>query len=110
MIVEQRRYTLKPGQVSEYFAVYEAEGYDVQARHLGKPVGYYHSETGILNQIIHMWQYEDAADRQQRRAALYSDPSWQGLVKRLFPLIETMESQILNPAPFFTLAAVPKPG
>lgn len=109
MIVEQRTYTLKPGRVPQYLALYEAEGHAVQVGHLGPPVGYYHSESGVLNQLIHMWRYEDADDRSRRRSALYSDPVWQELVAKLFPLIETMESRILNPAPFFTLPP-PEPG
>lgn len=103
MIVEKRTYTLKVGQVLLYLSMYEARGYSVQTRHLGLPVGYYYSETGLLNQIIHMWRYQDAEDRQRRRMALYADPEWQDVVKDFFSLIEKMETQLLNPAPFFTL-------
>lgn len=101
MIIEKRTYTLRVGRVPEYLRLYEAEGYAIQTRHLGFPVGYYYSETGMLNQIIHIWQYEDATDRQRRRAELYSDPDWQDVVKKFFDLIETMETQLLSPAPFF---------
>ena len=103
MIVEQRTYTLKPGLVPQYLALYESEGYAIQVAHLGPPVGYYHSESGVLNQLVHMWRYETADDRSRRRASLYADPLWQEFVAKLFPLIEKMESRILNPAPFFDL-------
>lgn len=101
MIVEQRTYTLKAGAMPQYLALYEREGFDVQSKHLGEPVGYYFSETGVLNQITHLWQYEDASDRQRRRIALYANPSWQSVVERLLSLIEKMETQLLVPAPFF---------
>lgn len=104
MIVEMRTYTLKIGQVPTYLSEYEKRAYAAQVRHLGAPVGYYFTETGKLNQIIHMWRYEDGRDRQDRRAALYADPEWQEVVQGFFALIETMETQILNPAPFFKLA------
>lgn len=100
MIVEMRTYTLKIGKVNEYLALYRAEGLEAQSRHLGQPYGYYSTETGELNQLIHMWAYEDMSDRTTRRAALYDDPQWRAVVPRLFELIERMESTILNPAFF----------
>lgn len=100
MIVEQRIYTLKPGKVAEYLALYRAEGLDVQVGHLGRLVGYYSVEVGALNQLIHMWAYEDANDRATRRAALYADPEWQRVVQKLLVMIDRMENVILNPTTF----------
>ena len=45
-------------------------------RHLGAPLGYYTTEVGDVNEVVHIWQYADAADRERRRAALESDPQW----------------------------------
>lgn len=100
MIIEKRTYTLKIGKVNDYLALYRAEGLEPQTRHLGQPFGYYFSETGELNQIVHMWAYADANDRTARRAALYADTEWRQVVPKLFELIERMESVILNPAFF----------
>ena len=104
MIVEERVYTLRPGAVPEYLAFYEAEGMAVQVGHLGRPIGYYSTEAGTLNQIVHLWAYQDANDRQRRRAALYADPAWQAIVAKLFTLIDKMENRLLNPAPFWRTA------
>lgn len=101
MLVEQRIYTISPGKVPEYLALYEAEGLEVQSRHLGPPLGYYSSDIGELNQIIHMWGYKDLVDRQNRRAALFADPAWLAVVTKLYALIDQMENKILSPAPFF---------
>lgn len=100
MIVEQRIYTLKIGRVNDYLALYRAEGLEAQIRHLGQPFGYFFSETGELNQIMHMWAYADANDRAARRAALYADSQWREVVPKLFEMIKRMESVILNPAFF----------
>jgi hypothetical protein len=100
MIVEKRTYTLKIGKVNDYLALYRAEGLEPQTRHLGQPFGYYAAETGTLNQIIHMWAYVDANDRAVRRAALYADPQWRGVVPRLLDMIERMETVLLNPVFF----------
>ena len=100
MIVEMRTYTLKVGQVGNYLKLYEAEGLDTQTRILGRLLGYYASETGDVNQVIHLWAYEDLADRQRRRAALFADPVWLAYIPKIVELIVTQESKILNPARF----------
>ena len=63
-------------------------------------VGYYSSETGDVNQVIHLWAYDDLADRQRRRAALFADPVWLAYIPKIVDLIATQESKILNPARF----------
>ena len=100
MIVEMRTYTLKPGQVGNYLKLYEAEGLETQTRILGRLLGYYASETGDVNQVIHLWAYDDLADRQRRRAALFADPVWLAYIPKIVELIVTQESKILNPARF----------
>lgn len=106
MLVEQRVYTIKPGRVTEYLALYEREGFAVQCKHLGNPVGYYSSEVGELNQLIHMWAYADLGDRYERRRALFADPDWQRVVVKLYALIDRMENRLLLPAPFFQIRNV----
>ena len=101
MIVEQRTYTLLPGKVAEYLRAYAAEGMSVQLAHLGNMVGYYSTETGPLNTVVHLWAYENAGDRETRRARMVADPAWQAYVKKIQPLCIKQESCILIPAPFF---------
>jgi hypothetical protein len=80
----------------------EREGYPVQTQHLGEPIGWYVSmDIGQLNQIVHMWAYEDLADRARRRAAMQADPAWNAYLEKAAPLIMHMENKILHPAPFF---------
>jgi len=102
MIVEMRSYTLQPATAPDYLALYEAEGMAIQKPILGRMVGYYSTEIGPLNQIVHMWAYEDLNERAVKRAKLAADPGWQAYVKKMRPLLVTQESKILNPAPFFT--------
>lgn len=102
MLVEQRTYTTHPGKVRDYLALYEAEGLPIQRRILGRMVGYYRSEVGPLNQVVHLWAYVDLNEREQRRAALLADPAFQAYVQKMMPLLVSQESRILVPAPFFT--------
>ena len=77
MIVEERIYTLAIGTTQEFLAVYQAEGLAIQKPILGRLFGYFTTEFGPLNQIIHMWAYEDLSDRARRRAELVAHPGWQ---------------------------------
>ena len=63
MIVEERIYTAIHGKVTRIRTMYEAEGLAIQRPILGHLVGYFTSEIGTLNQIVHLWAYEDLADR-----------------------------------------------
>ncbi len=100
MIVEERIYTLHPGKAPEFLKLYEEEGLAIQTPILGNLVGYFSTDIGPLNQVIHMWGFKDHAERDSRRAAMMGDPAWQAFVKKIRPLIVTQENKILIPAPF----------
>jgi hypothetical protein len=72
----------------------------VQTRILGNLIGYFHTEIGELNQIVHLWGYESLAERERRRALLAADPDWLAYLKQSPDIILKMESRILVPAPF----------
>lgn len=100
MIVEQRTYTLKPGAVAEWLKRYQEEGLAIQQPILGTLVGYFFTETGPLNQIVHMWAFEDFADRDRRRATLKADSRWTRYLATVSQHLVAQESRILIPAPF----------
>jgi hypothetical protein len=100
MIVEERTYTVKPGTVSQYYDDYNPRGLQIQKRILGNLIGYFHTEIGPLNKIVHLWGYESLADREKRRAALAADPEWLAYLRQSPDIIVDMESRILIPAPF----------
>ncbi len=102
MIIEQRTYTTHPGKWRQYLALYESEGLAIQHRILGRMVGYYHTEFGPLNQIVHQWAYDSLAEREERRGILAADSQWQAYVAKMLPLLVTQESKILVPAAFFS--------
>lgn len=103
MIIEERIYRCKPAKVPEFFRIYEQEVMRIQLPILGRMVGYFTTECGPLNQIVHMWAFDDFADREIRRSRLAANEDWQRVSTKLHPLIETMENKILIPAPFSAL-------
>jgi hypothetical protein len=101
MYVEERMYRLKIGAVPEYMKHYQELGMAVQLKHLPHMVGYYFTEIGGLNTVVHMWAYESLDQRDKCRAAMQADPAWQAYLVKTRPLTETQENRILKAAPFF---------
>ena len=101
MYVEERMYTLQVGKAPEYFRSYEEFGLKVQLKHLPHMAGYYVTEVGPQNMVIHLWAYDDLNQRDRCRAALQADPDWQAYVPRIRPLIVSQDTRIMKCAPFF---------
>lgn len=76
MIVDHRTYRVKPGCINAQLAIYEKYALETQIRYLGKPIAFLTSESGELNTMIHLWAFDSAADREQKRAAMAADPAW----------------------------------
>ncbi len=100
MIVEERTYTLKPGTVHMYYQDYNPRGLAIQTRILGNLIGYFHTEIGELNRVVHLWGYDSLAEREKRRIALFEDKDWLDYLKDSPDIVVAMESRILVPAPF----------
>jgi hypothetical protein len=81
MIFDHRTYVCRPGTIKAHVALYEKLGYGPQSRVLGKPVLWATTEVGDVNSYVHIWSYEDLADRTAKRAVLWNDPEWLAYVK-----------------------------
>jgi hypothetical protein len=102
VIVEQRIYTFHPGRLASFFELYEAEGRTLHTKYLPPPLGYFVSDSGLLNQVVSLWPYASHDERTRRRAALFEDPLWLAYVDKVRPLMSTQESRIFKPAPLIT--------
>lgn len=100
MIVEMRTYVLHPGQQVRFLALMEQEGIALERPILGRMLGFYTSDIGALNQVVHMWGYDSHAERDRRRAELAASAPWQAFVPKVLPLIRDMANTILTPAAF----------
>ncbi|MBB5574924.1 MULTISPECIES: NIPSNAP family protein [Rhizobium] len=103
MFYEIRTYRLKNGAIPQYLKVVEDEGIAIQKAHLGNLVGYFYSEIGTINEIVHIWAYASLDDREERRQSLASDPQWQAFLPKIRDLIELAENKIMKPANFSPL-------
>jgi hypothetical protein len=76
VLLDVRTYTCLPGRLHAQLELYKKYGYPVQLRYMGEPLCYAVAESGELNTITHIWVYESAADREQKRARMAQDPDW----------------------------------
>ena len=93
MIIEMRSYRMKPGSIPEVENRF-AEG--LRERTKVSPLGaFFHTEVGPLNRIIHVWPYEDFAQRAQVRSQKI-----EGWPPNIREFVEEQQSEIFIPAPF----------
>lgn len=95
MLFEMRTYLLKPGSMPEVEALFESALPDRTP--FSPMAGFWRTEVGTLNQIIHVWPYESLAERDRIRAEAVRSGRWP---PKIADHVVEMESKILHPAPF----------
>ena len=105
MLFDVRTYTCAPGTIAKHLALYEEKGLAPQTRHLGEPVFYGTCETGDPNQYVHIWVYENAGDREAKRAAMQADPDWMKYLEESAKLgaLVKQENKLMRPVDFYPL-------
>lgn len=76
MLHEIRSYTLHPGKVPEYLKLAEEVSLPIRRNDAGILVGWWSSEIGELNKLVHIWEWNDLEERQRQRVVLRSRPGW----------------------------------
>jgi hypothetical protein len=107
MIIEERTYDLAAGHLPAYIALVQEEGIAIQRPILGRLIGYFHTELGPLNQIVHLWAYESFHDRAERRARLAADPRWKEYAAKVRGFSLRQQNRILLPMSFSPLPELP---
>ena len=97
MIYEVRTYTLRPGTLAEFEERY-AKRLPLREKH-SKLGAFWHTEVGPLNQVIHVYPYDDLQQRTAVRSAMAQDTALQQLPGGR-DLIAAQEAEIVIPAPF----------
>lgn len=99
-LYELRTYTVIVGKMSEVVAIYGSEGWAALEKHPKKLVGYFTGDVGALNQLIHIWKFDDDADRRAFWAGIYADPAFMAFAAKLRPMILSQENKLMMAAPW----------
>ncbi|OLC17890.1 MAG: NIPSNAP family protein [Candidatus Rokubacteria bacterium 13_1_40CM_69_27] len=98
MIYELRTYTLVPGKQGEYLKLSGEVGRKTRGDKYGKLEGYWSTEFGTLNQVVHLWSYADLNERERLRAELAQNADWtKSYMPQIRPLQLAQENKILSP-------------
>ena len=102
MLLDVRTYKCKPGTINAHLKLYEEFGKLPQFRCLGEPVLYMKTETGDPNEYVHIWVYENAGDREAKRAALWKDEEWLAYTRESAKLgaLESQTNKLMTPVAF----------
>ena len=100
-IYELRTYTVAVGKMSEVVSLYRTEGWAAVEKHPKKLVGYFQSDVGTINQLVHIWKFDDDADRRAHWKSLFASSDFiDGFASKFRPLVMTQEVKLLLPAPW----------
>ena len=102
MIYEMRVYTLSPGKVPEFEAMIESEALPHLTRY-ATLVGWWSTEVGPLNEVVHLWAYDDLAARDAARRAQGEDAALQAFRPKAQALVQSQRNQLLKPSSFSPL-------
>jgi NIPSNAP len=105
LIVELRTYTVRPLRTSDFLQLYERAALPLQKKYLGHLIGFFVSELGPLNQVVHLWGFDSLAERESRRKQMEADPGWtlyRDALRELDVIVE-QETKILKSVSFSPL-------
>tara|TARA_B100001059_G_C17774745_1_gene550551 strand:- start:1048 stop:1362 length:315 start_codon:yes stop_codon:yes gene_type:complete len=100
MIVEMRTYNIKTARLNDFIKIYDEEIREVHTKILGNQIGFFYSEFGKLNQVIHLYGYDSYEDRSIRRKELSENLAFKNYVKKVADLIVSQDNQVLLPTDF----------
>jgi len=98
-IYELRTYDVVVGKMSELVKLY-TEAWSGAGTKADKLVGYFIGDIGALNQFVHLWKFDDDADRRAYWGRVYADPDAQAFFARVRPLIAHQSNKLLMSAPW----------
>ncbi len=99
-IYEMRTYSVVVGKMSEVIELYKTLGWPAIARHPPRLCGYFTGDVGAMNQLVHLWKFENDEDRRTFWVGLFSDPAFLAFAKLLRPLLHQQENKLLLAAPW----------
>ena len=102
-LYEFRTYTLYVGKMAEATKLYQELGFPALKKggHDNKLLGYFQADTGTINQVVHLWKFDDDADRRKHWAEVFANKDFvEGFASKFRPLVMTQEVKLLTAAPW----------
>ena len=102
MIYDMRTYDIAMGKTPEYMAAVREIALPVRESYGVKLAGWYYTDVGALNKVVHIWAYRDYAHFEEAREAFRNDERWlNDYVPRVKGIILRQENQLMRASDFF---------
>ena len=97
-----RTYDIAMGKTPEYMAAVREIALPVRESYGVKLAGWYYTDVGALNKVVHIWAYRDYAHFEEAREAFRTDERWvNDYVPRVKGIVLRQENQIMRASDFF---------
>lgn len=108
MLFDMRTYDLVPGGLEAYRTAVQEIALPVRERYGIRLAGWYYTEIGTLNRVVHIWAFRDWDHLADAKAKFRKDPDWtERYLPRVLPLIVAQHSQIVRAADFSPRPVLP---
>ena len=102
MIYDMRTYDIAMGKTPEYMAAVREIALPVRESYGVKLAGWYYTDIGALNKVVHIWAYRDFAHFEEAREAFRTDERWvNDYIPRVKGIVLRQENQIMQASDFF---------
>ena len=97
-----RTYDIAMGKTPEYMAAVREVALPVRESYGVKLAGWYYTDIGALNRVVHIWAYHDYTHFEEAREAFRTDERWlNDYVPRVKGIVLRQENQIMRASDFF---------
>ncbi len=92
---------VKPGSIPAHISAAEEVAIPSRKRHVVKLAGWYYSEIGDLNQVTHIWAFDNLKHIKKAKDAVAADPEWTGTyLPRVRGLLVAQNTYLMNTTEF----------
>ena len=95
-LIDHRIYTIRLRKMNEFIEVFDRLAMPILLETLGRPIGFFTSHVGPLNQFVHLWGYDSLADYERRCRARDTHPDFAQYLAASEHLIVAQETRLLR--------------
>lgn len=95
-LIDHRIYTIQPRKMGQFLEIFDRLAMPVLLQTLGRPVGFYMSHVGPLNQVVHLWAYDNLSDYEARCLARDTHPDFSAYLQASEGLIVAQENRLIR--------------
>ena len=103
MLIEQRAYTLRPGNLDAFLQAQVTRGFDIVKPIMERLIGYFVTHGGPDTQVVHLYNFDSYDDWTRRLHGLYGVKGLEPYFGTVRPLMLAQENKFLAPAPIAEL-------